>query len=252
MRRFVLGIALVLGVLALAACGQAAPTPAPEAEIPAEAPTAAPQRLTFPAEPPLEARVQGDLAAGEIRQFVFPAQEGETLTVQVTTDPADGAILSIWGADGTVLLSDHATAAQWSGEVPGTQDYTVAVIGGPEAVSFTLTVQRAPAQAEPSATPLTLDAQGQAQVQGDLAAGEIRHFTVSAQAGQQLAVQVTTNPADGAILSVWGADGTVLLSDHATAAQWSGEVPGTQDYTIAVIGGPEAVSFTLTVQVTGP
>ena len=39
------------------------------------------------------------------------------------------AILEIWGADGTVLMSDHAEASSFSGVLPSTQDYYILVKG---------------------------------------------------------------------------------------------------------------------------
>ena len=44
---------------------------------------------------------------------------GQEMTVNLSATTASGsaggAILVIWGADGTVLISDHADAANWKG-----------------------------------------------------------------------------------------------------------------------------------------
>ena len=54
---------------------------------------------------------------------------------------AAGVFLIIWGADGTVLISDHAGATTWSGAVPSKQDYFISVraVGG-AAATYTLKV----------------------------------------------------------------------------------------------------------------
>lgn len=45
---------------------------------------------------------------------------------------AGRAILVIWGADGTVLMSDHAEAMQFNGPLPMAQDYNIHVRAGPD------------------------------------------------------------------------------------------------------------------------
>ena len=53
-----------------------------------------------------------------------------------------------------------------------------------------------------------------------------------------------------AILAVWGADGDVLLSDHAEASTFQGVLPATQDYYILVKGRPDGrTSYTMTITV---
>jgi hypothetical protein len=53
---------------------------------------------------------------------------GQEMTVYLSDASAGvNAILVIWGADGTVLISDHVDATAWAGELPSTQDYYIAV-----------------------------------------------------------------------------------------------------------------------------
>jgi hypothetical protein len=78
-----------------------------------------------------------------------------------------------------------------------------------------------------------------AQVSGDVVANGIDHYVLGAMAGQEMTVNLDAsvggNPAPmSAILVIWGADGTVLISDHADATNWQGELPLTQDYYIDV------------------
>jgi hypothetical protein len=78
-----------------------------------------------------------------------------------------------------------------------------------------------------------------ASVQGEVASGGFDHYGISAMEGQVMTVNLL-NPGGGeinygtAVLVIWGAEGTVLISDHADALSWSGELPFTQDYYIDV------------------
>jgi len=77
-------------------------------------------------------RVPGNVPAGGIDRYLLTAMEGQEMTVNLL-DPGgaqiayDTAVLVIWGADGTVLISDHADALTWAGELPSTQEYTIDV-----------------------------------------------------------------------------------------------------------------------------
>jgi len=116
----------------------------------AAAPTPQPIRIRFKPGA-ISARIQGQLAAGEIKQYVLTAMGGQEMTVNLSATLASGskggAILAIWGADGTVLISDHAEATTWKGVLPSTQDYYIAVICTPqESASYTLEVVIPPAK----------------------------------------------------------------------------------------------------------
>ena len=48
--------------------------------------------------------------------------------MQVGVIPTQGQVLLIiFGADGNVLISDHAGATNWRGKLPTTQDYNIDV-----------------------------------------------------------------------------------------------------------------------------
>jgi hypothetical protein len=85
------------------------------------------------------ATVPGNLAVGQVRRYVLAASEGQTMTVSVAS-PNNDVVLAVWGADGTVLLSDHAGATEWQGQLPATQDYYIGLSGATEPALFRLTV----------------------------------------------------------------------------------------------------------------
>ncbi len=205
-------------------------------------PQTEPTRIEF-APGATSAQVHSSLDPGGVRSYVLyvMGSQGMTVNLYVTTEgvPAGSAILVIWGADGTVLISDHADATTWAGELPSTQDYYIAVKSvAQDAVDYTMEVIIPPAasQPEPEAKRIQFAPDAiSAQVQGSLAAGGSDRYVLSAIAGQEMTVNLSDSSAGvNAILVIWGVDGTVLISDHADATTWVGELPFTEDYYIAV------------------
>lgn len=90
--------------------------------------------------------VYGDVAAGGIDHYVLTAMEGQTMTLNLRDRAGemiaiDTAVLVVWGADGTVLISNHADAVSWSGELPITQDYYIDVLSASDqSVPYTLEI----------------------------------------------------------------------------------------------------------------
>ncbi|MBE2232019.1 MAG: DUF333 domain-containing protein [Anaerolinea sp.] len=89
------------------------------------------------------ASVPGNIGPGQVRQYVLGAGEGQTMTVSVAS-ASSGLALAIWGADGTVLLSDHAGATEWQGVLPATQDYFIGLSGATEPALYRLNVSIPP------------------------------------------------------------------------------------------------------------
>ena len=85
------------------------------------------------------ATVPGNIGPGEVRQYVLGASQGQTMTVSVTS-PNNDVVLAVWGADGTVLLSDHAGATEWQGVLPATQDYFIGLSGAAGQTLYRLSV----------------------------------------------------------------------------------------------------------------
>ncbi len=86
---------------------------------------------------------------------------------------------------------------------------------------------------------------GLVKIRGYLPAAKIDHYVFYANAGQELIITISK----GAIIAVWGKDGTVLISDHAEAVYWKGTLPRRQDYYIAVASGPQKdISYELSIK----
>ncbi len=195
--------------------------------------------------------VQGQVAASGGDTWVLRALGGQTLSAQLTFS-SGLAVLIVWGADGTVLISDHAGATSFSGALPSTQDYFIAVRGNPNsATNYTLTIT-VPPLSVPSTNVRRIQfplGATTVSVRGQLAVNGIDRWVLRALGGQTLSAQLALS-SGLAVLIVWGADGTVLLSDHAGATNFSGVLPSTQDYYIDVRGNPGSVTnYTLTITV---
>ncbi len=209
--------------------------------------TSAPERIEF-APGATSATVTGQLTASGSKEYVLRALGGQTMSGDMTF--SDGkAILSVWGEDGQVLLTDHAEVSSFRRELPKTQDYYVLVEGrpeGPTAYSMTVAISSLASSPEriefaPGTTVAT--------VSGNLGASGSDQYVLRALDGQTMNIDL--NFAEGkAILVVWGADGQVLLSDHPEASSFRGTLPITQDYYIMVKGSPDgSTSYIMTVTI---
>ncbi len=90
--------------------------------------------------------VNGTLQPSMSDQYLINVQAGQTMTIDLTFTVGN-AILVVWGADGDVLLSDHAEASSFQSALPTTQDYYIMVKGRPDgntAYSMTVTIPPAP------------------------------------------------------------------------------------------------------------
>ncbi len=233
--------------------GAATSAPVPPTTIPPVAtgnPQSQPRRITF-APGATSATMQGTTASPGLDRFVIRALAGQTMSVSISSTQGP-AILIIYGADGNVLISDHAGATSWSGALPTTQDYIIDTRSiGNAAVNFTLIVTIPPLEA-PTPTPQRISfapGAASATVQGALTMNGLDQYVLRVFAGQTMVLNAV--PANGnVLLVVYGADGNVLLSDHAGSPSFAGKVPSTQDYIVHVRAwGDTAPTYTLQVSI---
>lgn len=202
----------------------------------------------------ITANVQSQLSAAGMDKWVLGAQAGQTLTVQLTANGGKN-ILIVYGADGNVLLSDHADATSFSGVLPTTQDYRVDVRGDASVpTAYTMSVTIPPLPLPTNVPPLTqritfAPNAVAAAVQGTLTPTGVDRWTLRVLARQTLSAQLALTTGYG-VLIVYGADGTVLQTDHSGSYSFSSVVPSTQDYILAVRGnGVSAANYTLSVYI---
>ena len=132
------------------------------------------------------------------------------------------AILVIWGADGTVLMSDHAEATRFQGVLPSTQDYYIQLKGSPDSsTEYSMKVTITPLQTN-QPTPLRQRIQFETDETSAIVTGHLQEsgsgqYVLSALGGQIMTIDLFFTEGQ-AILAIWGADGTVLMSDQAEAS----------------------------------
>jgi hypothetical protein len=203
------------------------------------------ERITF-APGSTTATVTGSLPASGLDRYVLQAFAGQTMSVDLSFSEGQ-AILVAWGADGTVLLTDHAEVSNFQRVLPTTQDYFIKIEGSPEgSTTYSMTVSIPSTSTEAERIEFTSGSIS-ATVTGQLNASGIDQYVLHALAGQTMSINTTF--AEGlAILEVWGQDGTVLLTDHAEISNFQRVLPATQDYYILVRGKPEgSTTYSMTV-----
>ncbi len=195
---------------------------------------AQPRRIVFPEGSTL-AQEHGTAGPGQTFPYVLRALAGQIMTVKLTPQPGGQAVLIIRGADGTVLLSDLAGAADWSGVLPATQDYYIDVRSAPSVwTDFWLDVTIPPLATESPLMPIEFKpGTAQATVQGAVAPNGVMRYSVCALMGQVMIVNLTATQGS-AMVRVLSAEGAVVEAMSAGATLWSGKLPDTQDYIIEV------------------
>lgn len=130
----------------LAPTPTSAPTNTPPAKKPAEVtPTATlgvPARRVQFATGAITSTIQGNLTANKIDYYVLRALGGQTMTV-VATSTQGNVLLQISGADGNPLKSMAVGGPRWSGVLPSTQDYVIAISsesGAPASYTLQITI----------------------------------------------------------------------------------------------------------------
>ena len=103
---------------------------------------------------------------------------------------------------------------------------------------------------EPTPQPLTLNESSQAQATGTLAPQGMVGYVLAVAAGAR--VQAAISPADtGLILTVVGADGVPLQTDHVGASNFDQTMPADQEYTFKVINfGENSQEYVFEITVT--
>ena len=208
-----------------------------------------PERIEF-APGATSATVTGRLTPSGSDLYVLHALADQTMSINMNFT-AGQAILTVWGADGTVLLTDHAAVSSFQRALPTTQDYYIRVEAYPNGnTAYSMTVTIPTAATNTVAERITFaPGSTSATVTGQLAASGSDLYILHALAGQTMTINMTFSAGE-AILVVWGADGTVLLTDHAEASSFNRVLSSTQDYYIQVEGRSEGNSaYSMTVSI---
>lgn len=220
---------------------------------PGDYPPSEPTRVNFGAGE-TSANVDGNLAAGERAYYVLAAQEGQNMSIAITSLNND-VLLAVVGEDGTPYKRYENGGPSWSFTLPATQDYYIEAVSVGVATAYTVHVSIAPlddGNAErmefaPSAT--------SAERSGLLPSGlGTLQYVLTANEGQTMTVDATS---DGTPLSMTIADPTgfsmipemrEVEGGYAIGAQYT--LPATGDYVVTLQKGDHTPSTNYTVSFT--
>ena len=175
-----------------------------------------------------------------------------------TLDTLDESNLEAVGDSATVLLGTMPGARSeqiftFQAIAPGTAtlDFANTRAGGATpAETYSVTIEAAAAGDEPAPQPLMPDADGLAQATGTLDPQGMASYVVDIDVGASVQALVTPDDAS-LVLTVVGADGNPLLTDHAGASNFDQVMPVSQAYTFKVINfGEQTQDFELALSVT--
>lgn len=207
---------------------------------PTQAPTAIPAvRLTF-APNGTNTSVMGTVAANQLMRYVFWAAEDQLIDVSLTT--AQTASLRIASKSGIVLLDEDEGHQAYRGYLPASGDYYLEIHAGGDLVSFGLYLM-IPERLTFEPGEIGMD------FVDEVPKGGVHNYILYAFKDQEMVVEVYP---DGKVsLSIWGVDGTVLLSGMGESNTFVGDLPLTQDWIInvrAIPGtGMQSYDFSITI-----
>ncbi len=186
--------------------------------------------------------MQGSIQAGQTLYYVAQASKDQPMIVMLDT-PDQSAKLSVFGANGAVLLPQSQQASSWQGYLPSTQDYYFSITDGDSTQNFSLNVN-IPARIlfSPGQTETTLS--------GRTVGGYSVMYAAYAFGGQQMDVTIDTAP-EVAALTIWGfSDGEPYARAQNGVTSFSMSLPSTQDYIIQVVPqGGNVVDYEVSVQI---
>ena len=185
--------------------------------------------------------LEAHLNAHQGLDYILRAGEGQILEINATPENGDVNLqLVVYGVDGTVLRSGMGEGSSFRGELPASQDYLVSVRAGEEGTDFSMDV------IIPQRIRFRTGAVS-GSVFTNLPAYHTQYYVLRAMEDQTMKVEIT--PDEDLQLMVYGADGTVLESASTEGASFSGDLPSSQDYILAVSADADRVSYRLRVTI---
>jgi len=217
-----------------------ADTPEPTATTPADTPTPTLAPTTAPPTadmPEVRISFEPNTTNAVVMGTVLAYQ-----TQRITLTSGQDAALSIFGRDGTVLLSPMGDQMSFRGYLPATQDYLIDVRAAGTNANFNMFIM-IPQRLSFAAGEHAL------VINGNVKASGLHNFIAYGLAGQTM--KVTVEPGGDLALTIYGIDGTILMGSHNFGNTFEGTLPSSQDYIINVDSAPGTGSrpFTLTLDI---
>jgi hypothetical protein len=177
----------------------------------------------------------GDIQPGDSLQVVFTAEAGRKIKIETKIDSGSGAALSLWGADGSILVPETGGITGWEGVLPKAQDYYLSLHNTSQAeIMYSQTITMPPVTPPPATRVQFQPNTTGWYTPGQLLPNQTQRFVLTAMGGQNLLVNMNTVPENSAFLNIWGADGTNYTGMSPTQ-DFSLVLPSQQDYYIELI-----------------
>lgn len=241
------------GTLQALASSTAAPTSAPtltSSPVPTTIPSATPAptsnlpsatRINF-LSGATEGVVESTIQANQTLYYVAGAAKDQVMIVMLST-PDNSATLSVFAANGAVLLPASSHTSNWQGVLPSTQDYYFRIDGGSSAQNFNLNlIIAARVQFQTGQDTITY--------KGKTVGGFAVSYVAYAFKGQKLDVTVNTDPNDAALTIYGFSDGQLYARAQNGVTDFSMVLLSTQDYMIEVVPqGGRVIDYTITIKI---
>ena len=187
--------------------------------------------------------LQGTVQPGQVLAYTLSVGQAHPLTL-IMTSPNNDVTLGVLDPGGHVLLNSASKARAWQMALPSSGLFTVQVIGGMAADSFSLTIKLPVVVSFASGTTSTT-------LTGTTVNGYLFSYALNCAAGQTMSAALA-QPTSTATIDIFGLSSGTLVDASAGYKSWSGILPQTQDYIIEVVPtNSQVINFNLTVSCTG-
>jgi len=187
--------------------------------------------------------IQGSVQPGQVIDYTLGAGQNQPLTL-IMDSPNNDVTLGVLDPGGNILLNTASKERAWQMALPSTGLYTVQIIGGAVADSFSLTVKLPVVVSFASGASSTT-------LTGTTVAGYLFSYSLNCAAGQTMTAALA-QPTSTATIDIYGLNSGTLVDASAGYNAWSGILPQTQDYIVEVVPTNHAViNYNLTVSCTG-
>jgi hypothetical protein len=186
-------------------------------------------------------RIADSLAAQATHHYVVQAAAGQLLDLDVS-GPVGALRVTIYGVDGTVLMSGMGESYGFVGTLPITQDYVVSVSANADVPEYGLEV------VIPERVSFASGATS-GEYRGRIAREGVHHYILGASANQTMSVDVIS-PGGDVYPAIYGLDGTVLKRASDGNPSWSGPLPSTQEYRIDVYAFTSDSDYSMEISIT--
>ncbi len=221
------------------------PTP-----VPTTPPTPGRERIQF-APGATSTTVKGTVQPAVFREYVFSANAGQAIRMEMISSDASANYAVIGLGDGTPLKRLGNSGTVWVTTLPSTQEYLVQV-GTPSSAAVTYELYIEITAAPPVTAPVRIQfAPGArtATVNGSTSGVAPARYVVQASAGQTMSVDLNVDNANTYITVLHPTAGN-MAGAGGPIRHWSAQLPVTGDYIVEVLNpGTGLANFSLTVAI---